>query len=483
VEEMKIKKFIRTVVAAALMVALIPVTEVYAEDPPYSNTTYWSGYCSIASNSGSSDCDGYRTYLSTQSSKAASDLADIKSQKAQIAANLASYTSKLKDLQTKLTDKQTEIDNKQAEIDSKQTEITNKQAEIDAKQAQIDTTQTQVDTLKKKVKDRMVNSQGTMRLSEYVDILMGASSFEEFLRIANGLQSISDYDQETQQQLVSLIDQLNTEKDELNTAMAELQTAMTALQTAKDELVTQQNDLILLREQTQVIIDEQEATAASLEAQGDAISSNISNIAATLKKVQSSGGLDNVIAASGWTNPVPGATRSAGTWNYSSGGVHLGYDFAASIGTTIVAAANGVVINSANGCPTYGGLGNTCGSQYGGSHAGGNQVYLLVKVNGNLYAMKYLHMKLNTPISTGTTVSAGTKIGEVGSSGNSSGGHCHIEIFYLGDASNFASYAASWNGDLAFGCGWAGSYDGYGRRCDAGYGAPCRIRPESVFGS
>jgi peptidoglycan hydrolase CwlO-like protein len=299
VEEMKIKKLIRTAVAAALMVALIPVTEVYAEDD--------ASYCSQSSHANEQRCIAYQDSLKSQASDQAKALADIESQKAQIAANLASYTSKLKDLQTKLTDKQTEIDNKQAEIDSKQTEITNKQAEIDAKQAQIDTTQTQVDTLKKKVKDRMVNSQGTMRLSEYVDILMGASSFEEFLRIANGLQSISDYDQETQQQLVSLIDQLNTEKDELNTAMAELQTAMTALQTAKDELVTQQNDLILLREQTQVIIDEQEATAASLEAQGNTISSNLSSIQSALSKIASSGGLDNVIAASGWTNPVPGA--------------------------------------------------------------------------------------------------------------------------------------------------------------------------------
>ncbi len=182
----------------------------------------------------------------------------------------------------------------------------------------------------------------------------------------------------------------------------------------------------------------------------------------------------------GWTPPVEGAIRSAGTWNYSGGGKHLGYDFAISEGSEIRAVANGIVLVSADGC-AYGGLGSTCAGT-GGSTSGGNQVYLLVTVQDKLYAVKYLHMKLGSPIKQGTQVKAGDHIGLVGSTGNSSGAHCHVEIFYLGDASNFEDYLNSWNGDLAFGCGWAGSYDGYGRRCDAGYEAPCRIRPETVFG-
>lgn len=182
----------------------------------------------------------------------------------------------------------------------------------------------------------------------------------------------------------------------------------------------------------------------------------------------------------GWTLPVANAIRSAGTWNYQGGGKHLGYDFASEEGTEIVAVANGIVLVSADGC-AYGGLGSSCAG-VGGSTSGGNQVYLLVTVKEKLYAVKYLHMKLGTPIAQGTQVKAGDTIGQVGSTGNSSGSHCHVEIFYLGDASNFQEYLDSWNGDLSFGCGWAGSYDGYGRRCEAGYDTPCRIRPETVFG-
>ena len=436
------------------------VDRVCAED--YSNTEYWSETCKKATKDNQEACKGYAKYLESKKSEAQEQLKSIEAKRDQIAANIAAYDQELKDLQAKITDLQTQIDAKQAEIDAKQLEIDNKQKEIDA-------TQAQVDALKEKVKKRMVNAQSTMRVSKYTDILMGASTFEEFIRIANGLGSIAQYDENTMDQLASLIEKLNDEKQALENAKVEMEVA-------KQELLNKQDDLEAAKASKQIIIDEQERQAAELEALGDTISANIDSIKSAISKID----LNGVVAAEGWTNPVPGAYRSAGTWNYSGGGKHLGYDFAASRGTNIYAVANGVVVNSADGC-AYGGLGSTCHGS-GGSSGGGNQVYLVVAVGDTLYAVKYLHMQNGSPIATGTKVTGGDYIGRVGSTGNSSGPHCHIEIFKIGAASDFASYVKNWNGDLTFGCGWAGSYDGYGRRCEAGYGIPCRIRPESVFG-
>ena len=81
-------------------------------------------------------------------------------------------------------------------------------------------------------------------------------------------------------------------------------------------------------------------------------------------------------------------------------------------------------------------------------------------------------------VSNGQRVTKGQTIGREGSTGYSTGPHCHVEIMYLGDGSDFSYYAQHWNGDFSFGCGWVG----WDRKCDAGYGAPCRIRPETVFG-
>lgn len=442
------------ILSMMLTVWIIPV---FAED--YTDSDYWSKYCSSAGHAGSDACQGYVQYLQSQSKSQSKELENIKSQREQIAADLQKYDAQLKDLQA-------QVKSKQAEIDAKQDEIDKKQAEIDAKQVEIDNTQSQIDDLKDKIKKRMVIRQPIMRTSEDVDILMGAQTFEDFIRIANGLNSITQYDRQIQQQLADLIDQLNAQKKEL-------EDDKNVLLVAQAELQNEQNELKDLEAQTQVIIEEQEKQAAALEAEGNRITSNLSKITKTLASI------GNVAAAAGWTYPVQGAHRSAGTWAYSSGAPHLGEDFAAPVGSNIYAVANGVVLNSANGCPTYGGLGNTCGTANGGSQGGGNQVYLLVNVNGSLYAVKYLHMMLNTPIAIGTVVTSGTVIGRVGSSGNSSGPHCHVEVFYLGDASNFNAFKNSWNGDLAFGAGWAGS----DRKCGSGLGAPCRLRPESLFGS
>ncbi len=449
-----------TCIAVSCLCFLQP-SLVLAEND-YSDTEYWSEQCKKATSSNQEACKAYAKYLESKKSSAQEELKKIESQRADIAANLEKYDAQLKQLQSEISELETKIETKQAEIDAKQVEIDNKQAEIDA-------TQEQVDSLKEKVKSRMTNSQSSMRLSKYTDILMGASTFTEFIRIANGLNSISQYDETTLNQLADLVEQLNTEKQELENAKTEMEVA-------KQELVVQQDDLEIKEQSVQVIIDEQEKLAAELEAQGDTISSNIDAIKSMISKID----LDGVVAADGWTNPVPGGYRSAGTWNYSGGGKHLGYDFAATAGTTIRAVANGVVINSADGCQ-YGGLGSSCHGS-GGSSGGGNQVYLVVAVGNTLYAVKYLHMQYGSPIATGTKVTAGDYVGRVGSTGNSSGPHCHVEIFKIGSASDFSSYVKSWNGDLTFGCGWAGSYDGYGRRCEAGYGIPCRIRPESVFG-
>jgi hypothetical protein len=54
----------------------------------------------------------------------------------------------------------------------------------------------------------------------------------------------------------------------------------------------------------------------------------------------------------------------------------------------------------------------------------------------------------------------------------------HIEVFKLGTMS-LESYASSWSGDLAFGAGWGAA--GLNRLC-ANVGAPCRVKPETVFG-
>ena len=414
-------------------------------DEDYSNSEYWLNRCTNYGKDDASACEAYKAYLESQNAEMSQQIEAWKAQKADMEANITKYAAKISEYQI-------QIDTKQAEITQKEAEIDAKQKEIDYKQAEIEQNQQTADKLQDKVKTRMVLNQPTMRTNQYIDILMGANNFTDFIRIANGLSTISQYDKKTLNELVQIIATLNKQKE-----------------------------LITLQTYVQIAQEAAQKTAAALRGSIETKNSDIAQNNALMAGITAQ--IEAIPTTNGWTYPVDGAWRSAGTWSYPDGSIHLGYDFAAGYGATIRAVANGVVLRGVNGCPTVGYLGDSCGYQFGGASYSGNQVILLVTVNGSLYGVDYFHMTLNTPAATGTIVNAGDVIGQVGSSGNTTGPHCHVEIFYLGDASNFAYYAANWNGDVSFGAGWTGGrYGLYGRRCSDGVGAPCRIQPEEVFG-
>ena len=434
----------------------------------YSDNEYWTNLCTGTEELTSQQKSQCMAYIQTKSN-ATSDLnakiQEIEKQRKEIAANILSYANQAAAYQAQAASLNGEIADLNGEI-----AVTEKK--IETLEKKIEENQNDIDAAEEKIKDRMVISQRTMRLNQYLDILMGASTFDDFVRIANGLAAITDYDTKIMEDLAVKIEQLNKDKEEV-------EEHKTVLQEQKEEIVAKQNEYLSLMYQAQVYEEELQRQNAELEAQGNRYASEIEEIQKLMNEIASK--LNEVVATAGWTYPVPGIRINpyAGTWHYASGGVHLGSDFSGSTGTPVVAVGNGVILHSADGCDS-GGLGNGCGANIGGSWGGGNQAYLLTKINGGLYAVKYLHMQLGSVVSKGTIVSAGQMIGRLGSTGNSSGPHCHIEVFYLGDAGNFTNYATNWNGDLAFGCGWGSA--GLSRLCESGAGAPCRVKPESLFG-
>ena len=237
------KKLIRLVLS--LLMCSLAITPIQAE-PDYSDSGYWNSRCTGKSNMSAADkeaCTGYAKYLQSQNTDLAKQLTNIEAQRAAVAADIAYYGAQISEYQKQIDAKQVEINAKQAQIDAKQAEIDaiqvdidKKQAEIDAKQKEIDATQAEVDELKGKVKDRMTNSQPTMRTNRYTDILMGADTFEEFLRILNGLNAIAQYDKVTLDDLVVLVAKLNKQKEEMRIAREEMKAKQKEMEEAKEEM-------------------------------------------------------------------------------------------------------------------------------------------------------------------------------------------------------------------------------------------------------
>ncbi len=94
------------------------------------------------------------------------------------------------------------------------------------------------------------------------------------------------------------------------------------------------------------------------------------------------------------------------TSNFKQNG-HRGVDLAAPRGTAIYSLAAGQVVYS----------------KYDSSY--GN--FIVIKHKDGMYSL-YAHMKSKSRFKEGSTVKKGTKIGEVGSTGNSTGNHLHLEL-------------------------------------------------------
>lgn len=110
------------------------------------------------------------------------------------------------------------------------------------------------------------------------------------------------------------------------------------------------------------------------------------------------------VSAGGWSWPTRGTVTSG--FGYRWGRLHAGIDIGAPTGTPIYAARGGVV-------------------SYAGTMSGyGN---IIVVDHGDGMTTRYAHQN-QLAASVGQTVKVGTKIGYVGSTGNSTGPHLHFEV-------------------------------------------------------
>lgn len=109
--------------------------------------------------------------------------------------------------------------------------------------------------------------------------------------------------------------------------------------------------------------------------------------------------------------------------------LHTGTDFAAPAGTPVMAIAAGKVVAT------------------GWNDAYGNQIIVLHNIDGQIVASQYGHLlDGGTHVSVGDLVVAGQHIGDMGSTGNSTGPHLHLEI-RPGGADATAVDPAAWLGE------------------------------------
>lgn len=357
---------------------------------------------------------------------AKNDTKKAKEAKAALESKINSLKQQLAILSASIAQVQSALDAKQQEIEATEAAIALKIEEIDQKQAEIDS---QWDSFKQ----RMAAMQ-QMRSSGTMSLLSALQNLHQFLTFSEVLQDISNKDTEIldrmQNQLLALAQakaELEQQQAVLEAQKAELEAQKAELDNKKQQLNTKRNELASdLAAANQNL---QNAQAAQEEAQ-QAVDDDVIDYNAVYQQI--AGGIDGAAAAnpnlsfSGFICPLQSYSRISSGYGTRIDPItgkgtkmHYGQDWAAPAGTPIYAAAGGFVVQS----------------QLSSSYGNYVLIYHGTMSDGNTYSTLYAHMTSRVAVA-GNYVAQGQLIGYVGSTGNSSGNHLHLEVWRGSSAAN-----------------------------------------------
>lgn len=248
---------------------------------------------------------------------------------------------------------------------------------------------------------RAMHEQGRVN---YLAVLLGSNSFGDLISRLDALRVIVKQDS-------ALIATVRTEKE--------------ALETKQQAVTARRNELVVLKAQVEqqrnalyVTLEEKRQLSRSLELSRRRLQSLMDEFEREEKRIQEEiAELQRQLArAAGRFQPIQPLPR--GTYWHSSAfgmrthpitgvwGQHTGLDYAANAGTAIMAIEDGVVLRAES--------------------SGGYGLLVVIDHGGGISSW-YAHAR-KLLVQAGQEVKQGQLIAEVGSTGNSTGPHLHLEI-------------------------------------------------------
>lgn len=338
---------------------------------------------------------------------------------------------------------------------------TNLSGQIIEQQQKADDLQTEIEETKKNLAEAQVsedNQYAAMKKRiqylyeegdvEYIDALLSSASFEDSLNKSEYVEQIGSYDQKQLNNLMKTKKDIADYEQKLESDLAEVKEVKANLETNQADL-----DSVISQKNTEISnystnIEKQEALEAyyaQLEEEADNDLAEIARQEAEKKRAEAAAAAAAAAAANQSSSGSSDSTTTSGgssvgtgqfIWPVSTGGTvtseygarsaptagastyHRGLDIGCGYGDAILAADSGTVV--------FAGYGNS----------GGN--YVMID-HGNGYTTMYLHNS-SLAVSAGQTVSQGQVIAYAGSTGVSTGTHCHFSVLVNGSYVNPRDY-------------------------------------------
>lgn len=353
------------------------------------------------------------------------------------------------DQQTKETKKEIEklekeIKKVQEEMKELDEEITSTNEKMIEKEEEIEETEERIEKLKERIKELeerieerdallkervriMYQNGGSVN---YLEVLLGAKSFGDFLDRVAALNTIAEQDKEILEAHIRDHEELEAAKEEVEEQLASLEENLAELEKLKKRLdkkqaekqailgdLEEEGDLLSdvlysLEEEEELLKRQEEAARAELKAYEERTkaASSGSNASSSRSSNSVSSG-SHAPSETGGTllRPATGALTSP--YGMRGGRMHHGIDIGQGgrSNVAIVAAESGTVV------------------QAGWMNGYGNTVMISHNINGRQITTLYAHMS-SIHVSVGQRVSRGQQIGIMGNTGASRGPHLHFEV-------------------------------------------------------
>jgi murein DD-endopeptidase MepM/ murein hydrolase activator NlpD len=330
------------------------------------------------------------------------------------------------ELKEKVTVVQSQISVLKGQIAEVQNSIGLKEQEIAVKEQQITQKEAEIADQWGDFKQHMAAMQ-ELRDGGSVAMLSAVNDLYELLTFNEVMQDISIKDTEILDNMKNAKEALESDKLTLESQRSELQSKKADLDAQNSQMRAKQNEL------NSSVAAAQMSAAEAQQAQKDAqaaIESDEMNYEAVKKQIQkmiaAAAASKPTLSFTGFICPLKSYSRISSEYGWRKNPVtgvnklHAGTDFAAPGGTPIHAAASGYV-------------------QVAGWSSGGYGNYVIIyhgkMSDGNQYSTLYGHMR-SVATSAGKYVQQGEIIGYVGSTGNSTGNHLHLEVWKGGSKAN-----------------------------------------------
>ncbi len=348
---------------------------------------------------------------------------ELEAQKSQTMKQVESISAQIETYETQIAQLDTQINEANAKIKESEQKLAENEKEYERKQ----------DNFKKRLVAVYEAGETT-----YLDFLLSSSSLVDFISNYYLVSEVAEMDkklieglEKQKQEIENAKKQIEDSKQQLTTAKASKEGMATQLKNSKNEKNKYVSQLSEQEKELEVEIQELKQANARI---ANEIKIAEEKYKKELEELQNSSSGGGSAGAGYFMRPVNGGYISARAY-YSSGRFHGALDYAVSSGTPVYAAADGVVMLTANLTTSY-------GTHVVIRHANGMQTY-------------YAHGTYGTIcVSAGQTVKKGQKIMNSGNSGNSQGPHLHFEV-------RKAPY----------------SYNGYA----TAYGQDSRVNPEAYM--